>query len=158
MWRKSFDKFRQFAIWNNIGDILTIYLYISVWLFPLSKMNELQHDNHQQKDLCSQWILRLTWAVRMKKIWGLTATHWAHSEDWSYWVDAQADLSLHWVHRSCCWFCDASAQMVSMNICGEGSSISSFVNRDKLCPIILNYALLKRLTCQDFFKVAKYLC
>ena len=26
------------------------------------------------------------------------ATHWAHSEDWSDWVDAQADLSLRWAH------------------------------------------------------------
>ena len=26
------------------------------------------------------------------------ATHWAHSEDWSDWADAQTDLSLHWVH------------------------------------------------------------
>ena len=26
------------------------------------------------------------------------ATHWAHSEDWSDWVDAQVDLSLRWGH------------------------------------------------------------
>ena len=56
-------------------------------------MNELQHDN-QQKDLCTQWILRLAWAVYMKKIWVCTATHWAHSEDWSDRVDAQAESSL----------------------------------------------------------------
>ena len=29
---------------------------------------------------------------------GSLATHWVHSEDWSDWVDAQADLSLRWVH------------------------------------------------------------
>ena len=33
----------------------------------------------------------------------------------------------------------------------------SFSNKDKLCPIILNYALLKNLTCQDLFTVANYL-
>ena len=81
-----------------------------------------------------------------------------HSEDWSDWRDAQADMSLHWAHRSFCWFCHASAQMVSVNTCGEGGTISSFANRDKLCPIKLNYALLKHLTCQEVFKVAKYLC
>ena len=27
---------------------------------------------------------------------GSLATHWAHSKDWSYWADAQADPSLHW--------------------------------------------------------------
>ena len=29
---------------------------------------------------------------------GSLATHWAHSEDWSDWVDAQADLRISWVH------------------------------------------------------------
>ena len=29
---------------------------------------------------------------------GSLATHWAHSEDWSDWVNAQADLGLRWAH------------------------------------------------------------
>ena len=29
---------------------------------------------------------------------GSLATHWAQSEDWSDWADAQADLSLRWAH------------------------------------------------------------
>ena len=29
---------------------------------------------------------------------GSLATYWAHSEDWSDWADAQADLSLRWAH------------------------------------------------------------
>ena len=29
---------------------------------------------------------------------GSLATHWAHSEDWSEWADAQADISLRWAH------------------------------------------------------------
>ena len=29
---------------------------------------------------------------------GSLAAHWAHSEDWSDWADAQADLSLRWAH------------------------------------------------------------
>ena len=37
-------------------------------------------------------------AVRMKKVLGSLATHLAHSEDWSDWVDAHADLSVCWVH------------------------------------------------------------
>ena len=44
----------------------------------------------------------------MKKPTSL-ATHWAHKEDW---VDAQADLSLCWAHRSFCWFCHAVALFV----------------------------------------------
>ena len=32
------------------------------------------------------------------------AIHRAQSEDWSDWVDAQANRSLHLVHRPFCWF------------------------------------------------------
>ena len=60
----------------------------------------------------------------------------------SDWMDAQADLSLRWVHRSFCLFCHVLAQMVFMNTCGEEIAILSFS---------LNYALLKHLTCQDLF-------
>ena len=66
---------------------------------------------------------------------------------WSDWMDAYADLSFPLVHISFCLFCYASAQMILMNTRGEGSVIFlSFSNRDKLCPIILNYALLKHVT------------
>ena len=42
---------------------------------------------------------------------GFLATLWAHSEDWSDWVDAQADLRLRWAHRSFCWFCHEATQL-----------------------------------------------
>ena len=29
---------------------------------------------------------------------GCLASHWAHSEDWSDWVDSKADLSLRWAY------------------------------------------------------------
>ena len=38
------------------------------------------------------------YAVHMKKVWVLSYPIWAHSEDWSNWADAQADLCLCWVH------------------------------------------------------------
>ena len=41
------------------------------------------------------------WSESSLSAWrklGSLATHWAHSEDWSDWADAQADLSLRWVH------------------------------------------------------------
>ena len=37
------------------------------------------------------------WSASLLSTWrklGSLATHWVHSEDWSDWVDAQADLSL----------------------------------------------------------------
>ena len=42
---------------------------------------------------------------------GSLATHWAHREDWSDWADAQADLSLLWVHMPLCWFRHEAAQI-----------------------------------------------
>ena len=41
------------------------------------------------------------WSESSLSAWrklGSSATHWAHSEDWSDWADAQADLSLRWTH------------------------------------------------------------
>ena len=40
------------------------------------------------------------------------ATHWAHSEDRSDWVDALTGLSLCWAHMPYCWFCRDAAQIV----------------------------------------------
>ena len=54
-------------------------------------------------------------AVHMKKAWVLSY-HWAHSEDWSDWADAQADLSLRWAHRSFCWFCHETAHFIENSI------------------------------------------
>ena len=45
--------------------------------------------------------IRHVWSVSSLSGWrklGSLATHWGHSEDWSDWADAQADLSLCWVH------------------------------------------------------------
>ena len=41
------------------------------------------------------------WSESSLSAWrklGSSATHWAHSEDWSDWADAQADQSLRWAH------------------------------------------------------------
>ena len=47
------------------------------------------------------------WSESLLSAWrniGSSVTHWAHCKDWSDWVDAQADLSLRWVHRPFSWF------------------------------------------------------
>ena len=49
------------------------------------------------KWLCVQGRLRSAWASAWRNL-GSSATHWAHSEDWSDQADAQADLSLRWAH------------------------------------------------------------
>ena len=45
--------------------------------------------------------IRPVWSESSLSAWrklGSLATHWAHSDDWSDWVDAQADLNLRWAH------------------------------------------------------------
>ena len=44
---------------------------------------------------------KMTCAESSLSVWrklGSLASYWAHSEDWSAWVDDQADLSLRWAH------------------------------------------------------------
>ena len=56
--------------------------------------------------------VRPVWSESSLSAWrklGFLATHWAHSEDWSDWADAQANLSLRWAHMPLCWFCHAFA-------------------------------------------------
>ena len=75
----------------------------------------------QQNDLCTQRRLRSAWAsaqfdqssLSARRNLGSIATHWVHSEDWPDWGDAQADLSVCWVHMSFRWFCLAAAHMDS---------------------------------------------
>ena len=50
-------------------------------------------------------------AVRMKIGWILSYPVSAQRRLWTDWADAQAELSLRWVHRSFCWFCHALAQI-----------------------------------------------
>ena len=45
--------------------------------------------------------------------WGLKVSSCGQWRLWSDWADAQADLSLRWVHMSFCWFCHVAAQITS---------------------------------------------
>ena len=137
------------------GDVL---YNLPVHFFPLWKMlhdksNKMTYLPSEYSDKPGHPLSMIpVITVRMKKLWVLIATHWAHSEDGSDWMDAQSDLSRRWVHISFWWICQASAQMILMN-----TAIFSFSNTDKLCPVILNYALLKQLTFENLFIVANYL-
>ena len=73
----------------------------------------------QQNDLCAQRRVGSAWTStwsdqsllsHWRTFWSI-AVHKVHREDWSNWVDAQAELSLRWAHRSFCWFCHAPAQL-----------------------------------------------
>ena len=143
MWRKSSGNFRYFAIWNILGTYL---------LHDKSNKMTCSPSEYSDKPGNLPSLVPVV-TVRMKKPWVLIATHWTHSEDSGQtgWMPC-----LIWVFAWCTnhffLFCHASAQMVLMN-----TAIFSFSNTDKLCPIILNYALLKHLTCEDLFTVANCL-
>ena len=45
--------------------------------------------------------IRPVWSESSLSAWrkfGSSTTHWAHSDDWSDWADAEAELSLRWAH------------------------------------------------------------
>ena len=50
--------------------------------------------------------------ISMKKPWVFSYSLCAERRLWSDWLDAQADLSLRWTHRSLCWFV-----MLQLNLC-----------------------------------------
>ena len=70
----------------------------------------LQHKFLWRIEQMSRLVTKPTkWHVRPAKTSG-----WASAQRrlWSDWVDAQADPSLHWAHRSICWLCHEAAQMI----------------------------------------------
>ena len=75
---------------------------------------------NQQDDECTKWRLKSARASTQSDHSSLCA-QWvakdpmllhADSEDWSDWVDAQANLCLCWAHRSFCGFCHVVTQII----------------------------------------------
>ena len=76
---------------------IVFHLKILRWCKILLYTNELQHDKTKKRPVRPAKTSMLAW----RKPWSL-ATHWAHSEDWSVWANAKADLSLGWVQMPLC--------------------------------------------------------
>ena len=57
-----------------------------------------------ESSLCAQWVAK-----------NPSFLH-ADREDWSDWVDAQADPSLWWAHMPFCWFCHETTRMKNPQI------------------------------------------
>ena len=53
----------------------------------------------------------------LKKDWVFSYPTERTAKTLSDWVDAQADLSLRWAHRSFCWFCHEVAQVMFRGFC-----------------------------------------
>ena len=76
------------------------------------------------------------WSESSLSTWrklGSLATHWAHSEDWSDWADAQADLSLRWAHMPFCWFCHDAAQMKDSYVWRKNKWLKNAAQKESYC-------------------------
>ena len=96
---------------------------------------------NQQNDLCTQRRLGSAWASALsdqsslstwRNLGSLASQMSGQQRLWSEWVDAQADLSLRWAHRSFCWFCHAAAQIYLNLFMLTGLVYPGFVNW--VCP------------------------
>ena len=83
------------------------------------------HWAHSKDSVQMGRMPRLIWVLESslsawKKL-GSLATHWAHSEDCSDGADAQADLSLRWVHMPFCWLlsCGGSNCVILQHFLGH---------------------------------------
>ena len=110
--------------WHNLVPQFK-WFWALFFFIPFQKLKEPLHDKIN-KMTCApaktqiSLFIRQVWSVSSLSPWrnlGSLATQLAHSEDWSGWVDAQADLSLRWVHRSFCWFWCAAAQNSFLLFC-----------------------------------------
>ena len=124
--------------WNDMSHrpvripTLVLHIYLSPlvvgdskmhrlsYLWPVGEYNWAYTWQNQQKDLCAQQRLRSAWAFAQsdqrlccthEKSVALSYPVSAQWRLWWDWVDAQADLSLRWAHRSFCWFCQAVTQL-----------------------------------------------
>ena len=93
-WRSAIKISDTSNVKQNIGRNLII-----IW--AASWQNQ-QNGICAQRRLRSAWASAPVWSASSLSAWrklGSLATHWAHSEDWSDWADAQADLCLRWAHN-----------------------------------------------------------
>ena len=74
----------------------------------------------------------------MKKHWVLSYPLSAQRRLWSDWADAQADLSLCWMHRSFCWFCHEVAHLIWVVSVNESVRIRKHVSKrsNHLCLVL----------------------
>ena len=119
---KSLQFSAKTEIWKN-GSWCILHDLIMV-----VSSNEPEHDKTNSRVCLAKPQISLgirpVWSESSLSAWrnlGSFTTHWAHSKDWSDWVDAQTDPSLCWAHRSFCWFCHTAAQMSFCTI-SEGFS------------------------------------
>ena len=92
-----------FPAWWTLIALIYKYIWAASW------QNQ-QNDCAPSEDSHPPSLIRV-FAVRMRKAWILSYPLSAQWRLWSDWADAQADLSLCWVHMPFCWFCHEAAHL-----------------------------------------------
>ena len=99
------------TIWLEIGSSIHITMG-TPWVYVSNKTVTLCFNMSPLMTKPSKWSVhpaKTQISPGIRPVWsesslsalrnsGSSATHWAHNEDWSDWADAQADLSICWVH------------------------------------------------------------
>ena len=109
----SLSLIRVLSIWRRFGTIATHkahnknWMETQVYLSCCWSHRWAASRQNQQNGMCAQRrfsqpvhppsLIRVI-AVHLKKAWDLSYPLSAQWRLWSYWADAQTDLSLHWVH------------------------------------------------------------
>ena len=102
----EYDKFAQVYCWPTVDGIFDSLIkkingFHQIYFPQMSRLmtKPTKWHVHPAKTRISMGIPPVwsVFAVRMKKAWVLSHPS-AHSEDWSDWADAQADLNLRWAH------------------------------------------------------------
>ena len=98
------------GMWNN--TLLLVCLKIFLNEPPHHKTNKWPvHPAKTQNQPGHPHSLIRVFADRMKKGWVLGYPSSAQQRLWSFWADAQADLSLCWAYMPFFWFCHGAAQI-----------------------------------------------
>ena len=96
--------FLPIETWDwDLDDNLIIYVIIWADTRQNNRMTCAPNEDSDQP----------VFAVRSRVAKDLSFFH-ADSEDWSDWMDAKADLSHRWVHRSFWWFCREAAHLLPL--------------------------------------------
>ena len=95
---------------------------IPIWATPWQNQQNgvcaqgtLTSAQSDQSSLCAQWVAKDPGFLH------------ADSEDWSDWVDAQADLSLCWVHMPFCWLWHEVAHILNY---AEAGTTTMYINEN----------------------------
>ena len=117
--------FYRLSLWTDVQLIYALLSFnMSLRMTKPTKWPVRRAKTQISLGICPVWSV---FAVRMKKPCVLSYSLRAQQRLWSDWVDAQADLSLCWAHKSSCWFCHACGGSYLGH--GDGTSVYGLIRK-----------------------------